>query len=272
MKHALVILSVILSVFTFSSTVNAQTNYEDVLYLKNGSIIHGVIIEQVPNESIKIKTKDNNVFVYKMDEVLKIAKEELPAVHQGREPLSKDNVKKSGYINILEFTFARDVLNNSSNAALTGNSSSGAQPSIGVQDINGYLINPHVSIGFGMGLHVYTDIILAPFFADVRYNLFNNLATPFASMGIGYSFSAKEIYGINQGSKDYFGGVLANPAIGIKFFTRRSKGLTFSLGYRYQQARIYTHNYIFSNSTHYYTDGYQNQVLGYLNLKFGFSF
>ena len=42
--------------------VKAQS-YEDVVYLKNGSIIHGTIIEQVLNQSIKIKTKDGNIFV-----------------------------------------------------------------------------------------------------------------------------------------------------------------------------------------------------------------
>ena len=48
---------------------------QDVIYLKNGSIIRGTIIEQVPNVSIKIQTKDGNVFVYKMEEVEKMTKE-----------------------------------------------------------------------------------------------------------------------------------------------------------------------------------------------------
>lgn len=50
---------------------------EDVVYLKNGSIIRGTIIEQVPNESIKIKTKDGSVFAYKIEEVEKMTKEEI---------------------------------------------------------------------------------------------------------------------------------------------------------------------------------------------------
>ncbi len=48
---------------------------DDVIYLKNGNILRGTIIEQIPNESVKIKTKDGNVFGYKIDEVLKITKE-----------------------------------------------------------------------------------------------------------------------------------------------------------------------------------------------------
>ncbi len=56
-------------------TTFAQQNYDDVVYLKNGSVIRGIIIEQVPNVSLKLQTKDGNIFVYKMEEVEKMTKE-----------------------------------------------------------------------------------------------------------------------------------------------------------------------------------------------------
>lgn len=46
----------------------------DILYLKNGSMIRGTIIELVPDKTVKIRTSDGSVFVYKMDEVEKIEK------------------------------------------------------------------------------------------------------------------------------------------------------------------------------------------------------
>jgi hypothetical protein len=52
-----------------------KVEYIEVLYLKNGSIIRGMIIEQIPNEQVKIQTSDGSVFVYTMDQVLKITKE-----------------------------------------------------------------------------------------------------------------------------------------------------------------------------------------------------
>ena len=54
----------------------AQSSYKEVVYLKNGSMIKGVILEQVPNESVKIQTSDGNIFVYPMSEVQKITKEQ----------------------------------------------------------------------------------------------------------------------------------------------------------------------------------------------------
>ena len=48
--------------------------YEDVVILKNGSEVHGIIIEQKPNEFIKIQS-GKNIFVYQMDEIELIKKE-----------------------------------------------------------------------------------------------------------------------------------------------------------------------------------------------------
>lgn len=55
----------------------AQDNMGDVVYLKNGGITKGIIIEQVPFESLKIQTADGCVFVYQMNEIEKITKEAI---------------------------------------------------------------------------------------------------------------------------------------------------------------------------------------------------
>lgn len=48
---------------------------EDVVYLKNGGVIRGTIVELKPNESAKIQTADGSVFVWRVDEIERIAKE-----------------------------------------------------------------------------------------------------------------------------------------------------------------------------------------------------
>lgn len=58
-----------------SSSPDNKSEYVDVVYLKNGSVIKGMIIEQTPNVKIKIQTKDGSIFVYKMEEVEKMTKE-----------------------------------------------------------------------------------------------------------------------------------------------------------------------------------------------------
>jgi len=58
-------------------------DYVDVVYLKSGSVVRGMIVEQVPNESVKIKTADGSLFVFKMSEIEKITKEEVAASNTG---------------------------------------------------------------------------------------------------------------------------------------------------------------------------------------------
>ena len=56
-------------------SIFCQVNYEDVIYLKNGGIIRGTIIEQIPNKSIKIEIIGRNILAYNFDEIEKIVKE-----------------------------------------------------------------------------------------------------------------------------------------------------------------------------------------------------
>ncbi|MDE7410769.1 MAG: hypothetical protein K2M94_01865 [Paramuribaculum sp.] len=71
MKHLQKILIASLCVIC---AVSAYAQVETV-YLKNGSVIHGIIIEQRPGESLKLQTRDGNIFVYQLSDVEKITKE-----------------------------------------------------------------------------------------------------------------------------------------------------------------------------------------------------
>jgi hypothetical protein len=53
----------------------AQSGEEDVVYLKNGGVMRGVILEMTPGQSVKLRTADGNIFVYPMADVERIAKE-----------------------------------------------------------------------------------------------------------------------------------------------------------------------------------------------------
>ena len=78
-----------LTTLVMTSQAFAQ-QMEDVVHLKNGGLIRGTIIEQVPGESLKIKTRDGNVFVYTMDEIAKMSKEPVMRM-QGQIGAEKKN-------------------------------------------------------------------------------------------------------------------------------------------------------------------------------------
>ena len=85
-----------------TATVSAQqNNLVDVVYLKNGSIIRGVIIEQVPNELIKLQTADGNLFVYQTSEIEKIIKETPTNQSQNTFALREKSLnQRRGYIGL----------------------------------------------------------------------------------------------------------------------------------------------------------------------------
>lgn len=66
----------------------AQKQTRDVVHLKNGSIIKGIITEMNPSENLKIKTADGSLFVYAMSDILKMEKEEFVGNQVNQETTS----------------------------------------------------------------------------------------------------------------------------------------------------------------------------------------
>jgi opacity protein-like surface antigen len=95
-------ITLLISLLLISVVIYAQrNNLVDVVYLKNGSILRGIIIEQVPNESIKLQTADGNIFVYQTNDIEKITKED--AIKQSRSQLSYGSNElqhRKGYIGL----------------------------------------------------------------------------------------------------------------------------------------------------------------------------
>ena len=286
MKYNLILLLTLITSAFLSENTFAQSNYEDVVYLKNGSIIHGMIIEQIPNESIKIQTKDKNLFVFKIDEILKITKEEVQSEPPPSspppsapvktpvyvEPVKKER-KKSGYTNITELNGARSFSHTESMFEDPGfpypyeshfdNINNG--PSIGIQTVNGYLFNPYFSMGAGVGMQAYNELFLVPFFLDLRANFIDGNVSPFIAAEIGNSFTRYQLWGISTDYDDE-GGFMGSVTGGVKFFPTPTMALNFSIGFRYQEIKVV-------NDAPNYNSSYLSQKsLNQFNLRMGFTF
>lgn len=48
---------------------------EDVVYLENGGIVRGTILEQIPDKSLKIKRRDGKEFKYRTRDIVRITRE-----------------------------------------------------------------------------------------------------------------------------------------------------------------------------------------------------
>jgi hypothetical protein len=92
-----------------TSVLSAQPALRDVVYLKNGSIIRGIVLEQIPDKTIRIQTADGSVFVYQMSEVERIVKEPItpaapaavPVAAPTTAPADVEQPQSSGFLSIL---------------------------------------------------------------------------------------------------------------------------------------------------------------------------
>ncbi len=122
----------------------SQSRMQDVIYLKDGSIYKGLIIEEVPNVSYKIESRDGNVFAVQVADIEKITKEAPEPRyrhHDGhgrkghghwRNDTIRYKPKTKGYF------FEGQVLIENVQG--------------GVRAINGYKFNKYAQLGVGVGV------------------------------------------------------------------------------------------------------------------------
>ena len=203
--------------FAFSTLAIAQNTFQDVVYLKNGSIARGTIVGLVPDKFVKIETSDRKAFVYQMDEVEKITKEEI----QSNKYISDKNPPFiQGYQGIAEIGYGFK----------TGDFGTDF---IKVNIIHGLKVNPNFALGIGTGIRYYYDgqRTIVPFFADFRIKVLSYGVTPYLALGIGYSFNPLN---------DFEGeGILFNPSAGVSFRVTPRSAMIIGIGFDQQGLKFY---------------------------------
>lgn len=191
--------------FLLPLTVTAQTEMEDVIYLKNGGILRGEIIEEVDNKILRIKTAGRNVLVVRLEEVEKITSEEIPG---------PEYFKTSGYVNYTGI----DLLSGQEGTTVR------------FMTVNGYQFNPRLSVGVGVSFVPYNDPLgLIPVYIDSRYKFLKANTTSFVFIRMGYSLSVMSDEDIEVDR--HRGGFMFNPGIGLQFNTNSKYGWYFTAGY-----------------------------------------
>lgn len=215
--------------------------YQEVVYLKNGSVIRGVVTEQIPGVSLKVQTSDGSVFAYPMSDVEKITKEQ--AVRKSENPFTKnfsDSYRPTGYRGFVDFGGAVEV----------GDYGDGV---ISLSTSHGYQFNPYFFLGAGVGLdyHFGWETVFIPIFADARVNFMDRKITPFFDLKIGYSVADGQ-------------GFYMNPSVGVNFGFSPRFGLNASIGYNLQRTELFFYSPWWSAS--------EDITVGGISIKVGVEF
>jgi hypothetical protein len=199
----------------------AQKNLEDVLYLKNGSIIRGSITEWVPDSTLKIEIAGGSLFVFKANEIRLIAKE---------EKIKKE--KQKTVINASSgFRFGLD----GGWVVGSGDNENKSPLSIHIQGFYHFL--PSSAAGIGTGLEFF-NTTQAPVYLDLRQYFSQRYYAPYVFIQGGYLLPIgpqhDDVSGYASKGKASF---MVNPGLGFMFPLSEKSELTISISYRYQQIK-----------------------------------
>lgn len=248
----------------------AQNQMEDVVYLKTGGIIRGVIVEQVPAQYVKIRTKDQNVFVFKPEEIEKMTRENL---------ISSDNtgnfqMPKEGFGGFAEVglalgfgSYRKKLVDNAGQNMGTVTVSGGI--SLGFKVIGGYRFSENIFGGLGLGLDYFPmqsdlsqdiSIRFVPLTLDLRTNITKTKRSPIVNLAVGYAI----------GLDDVNGGLIIHPQLGYQSYLSPRVAWNFSFGYKWQGREQLFYNYFYSSAQTIKLR--ENILFGFLTLNTGFSF
>jgi hypothetical protein len=220
MKKTPISLLLLAGLLLVSSLVSAQAPVApDLLYLKDGSVIRGTLIESIAGSHVRFQIQEGEVRQYPIAEVASTKVSNRPHLL----PHEMNFIGFSHFSNIGVMIGRDGYYNDKGNLSL--------------QTINGARFGKHFSAGIGTGLEGFGFGTQVPLFAHVRHSLSNGAIRPYVDGMAGYSFiltpRRNDWEDIDyQGTQ---GGFTAGVGAGIKMMTNHRFGLTLGMGYRFQQ-------------------------------------
>lgn len=205
----------------------AQEVYQDMIYLKNGDIVKGVLVNEVLNISATIVNLEGDTLTFKMDDIRKLTREDILRNNIS----SKDKWLKPGY----EFAIE------AARAIAVGDF---GIDYFQVDLVNGIRLNSYVYAGFGLGLTHINDPeynfylkpkIIVPVYLDLRINYpLSKRFSPYLAFDFGGSLSKER----NHIEDKYFTdmiGVFLKTSLGMHIRIMKSISLNLAAGYRSQK-------------------------------------
>jgi hypothetical protein len=195
-----------------------KKGWQDVVYLKNGSIIRGELMSDPDGGTVKVETAGRNLLVFPEAEVEKVSRQLIrPAF---KYPFTK------GYLHMTEAGLS------------VGNSSQwnqGRKEDISLQTFNGYQFASFFALGLTAGVDAYSRVTLLPLGLGLRGDLSKTRVRPYYALDAGYALDW--LHNPRQpGNRQ--GGIFWSPGLGLKFSSRKTHAFLMSLAYRQQASTV----------------------------------
>jgi hypothetical protein len=201
----------VVSIYLMIASFTSAQQTVDVLYLLNGTIIRGKIIDNTPDR-VKIEACCGSVFSFSQSEIEKSVQENYPANQKG--------YIHKGYIN---FTSMGLLVGSTVNAKVA--------PFSALMEHN-FLFNKYFAAGGVFGVELLNETV-CPVAVNIKAFLPLRAHNLYIGVSGGYSISTEkpDTYGL----KDANGGYLFNTEIGYLKTISENSGFFFAIGYRYNE-------------------------------------
>jgi len=195
---------------------------EDVIYLKNGSMLRGEIIEHAIGDYVKIRLHEGVVFTYKTTEIEKITREAAK--------FSRIRLKYLSGLMPIRYQEKGKIYTQISYGLAMNETEYETLTNITVQIRSLYHVNRFINAGLGSGLDFYEGGLIVPVFAEIQGDFLRKRITPYYSLQGGYGLGT-------SGSSNHIvfdGGMMAHAALGIHWYTANRRSYFLSLGFKMQ--------------------------------------
>lgn len=227
-KPTLIMFSLLFGMTALLGQVDDSNKVLDEIYLKNGSIFRGEIMEYEQGEKLKVRLQNGQEIEILDEEIEKIVQGSVNPVEIPENNLKKPKkpieLRNEGMYNSTYTSFASGT--NRFDQFTLG---------AGIHNVTGFHLNPKIGVGLGIGIDNYSrrgETIL-PIYAELRYIPFekNKALYLMGSAGWGFAFK-REQFGILEAR----GGYMVHPAIGYRAGTSDGTNVTIDVGMKLQDS------------------------------------
>lgn len=193
-----------------------KKGWQDVVYLKNGSIIRGTLAEDPADGKVKIETIGKNLFVFREEEVERVARELIRKTFQ--YPYN------TGFLHITEVALSVGNRPGQSRAL-----------DFSAHTFNGYQFASYLAAGATVGVDGYERVTLLPVGLGLRGDLIKSRVRPFYSLDAGYALDWLD-NPMHVGNRQ--GGAFWSSGLGLKFQSGKSHAFVLGLAFRRQASAV----------------------------------
>ena len=200
-----------------NATTPSRTTYGmergEIVYLKDGGSLYGKIVDEVSNDYIILKLKNNEEVTFFTDEIA--------LIKYNKKPRRDFHHKESGYFHETDLGIMSGAEN-----VLWANATN-----FSVHTVNGYRFKPWLQTGVGFGLDFHRNLHVVPFYLNIGGDIGTSKIVPVYFMNLGYSYAEERKSDDFQPIDNVHGGKYFHLGGGIKV-KMSGMAITMKMGYK----------------------------------------